>query len=85
MGEGGYPVCYPFTEPAVMPFTTLSCKMVNMMIIGSAESASTAKITGIFAECSPLKLLIAMGNVCALADWVRVLTNANSFQKLMPL
>ena len=71
---------YPFTAPAVMPFTSLSCRIVNRMIIGRTASTSTASIIGIFKECSPLKLFMAIGNVCDFVDCVRVLTKTNSFQ-----
>lgn len=44
---------YPFTAPAVMPFTSLSCAKINKIIIGRTVSVSTAIIMGVFIEYCP--------------------------------
>lgn len=44
---------YPFTAPAVIPFTSLSCAKINKIIIGRTVSVSTAIIIGVFIEYCP--------------------------------
>ena len=63
---------HPFTAPAVIPFTSLSWKMINMMIIGRSVSVRTAMIIGVFMEYWPWNSQIARGRVRFAEDCVSV-------------
>ena len=44
---------YPLTAPAIIPLTSLSCRMQNMMIIGSTDNVRHAMIMAVFDEYCP--------------------------------
>src|SRR5699024_9673408 len=75
----------PFTAPAVIPFTSLSWKIMNITIIGSSVSVRTAMIIGVFMEYCPWNSQIARGSVRFSEDCVNVYAKENSFHIFTPL
>lgn len=59
---------YPFTAPAIIPFTSLSWPIQKAIIIGIAERVKTVSTIGISVENSPLKSQIASGSVLLAGD-----------------